>query len=116
MTKMAAMLIYGKNHKKSSTLEPVDRFQRNLVCNIGDWLIIVYINHNIRLTLTYSTARSIWVNRLFNEKKGNIEFSGSFVACHLKVGRYSQHVDVSIKGQSHFLTLAKGHLQIKCKT
>ena len=23
---------------------------------------------------------------------------------------------VSIKGQGHFLTLAKGHLQIKCKT
>ena len=36
MTKMGAMPIYGKNHKKSSSLEPVDRFQRNLVCSIGD--------------------------------------------------------------------------------
>ena len=35
MTKMAAMPIYGKNHKKSS-LEPVDRFQQNFVCSIGD--------------------------------------------------------------------------------
>ena len=48
-----------------------------------------------------------------------LNFSGSFVACDLKVGRYRQHVQlrsvVSIKGQGHFLTLAKGHLQIKCK-
>ena len=36
MTKMAAMPIYGKSLKKSSSLEPVDRFQRNLVCSIGD--------------------------------------------------------------------------------
>ena len=27
MTKMNAMPIYGKNHKKSSSLEPVDKFQ-----------------------------------------------------------------------------------------
>ena len=27
MTKMAAIPIYGKNHKKSSSLEPVDQFQ-----------------------------------------------------------------------------------------
>ena len=48
-----------------------------------------------------------------------LNFSGSFVACDLKVGRYRQHVElmsVSIKGQGHFLTLAKDHLQIKCKT
>ena len=36
MTKMAAMAIYGKNLKKSSSPEPVGRFPRNLVCNIGD--------------------------------------------------------------------------------
>ena len=36
MTKMAAIPIYGKKHKKSSSLEPVDRFQRNIVCSIGD--------------------------------------------------------------------------------
>ena len=36
MTKMAAMPIYGKNLKKSSSPEPAGRFPRNLVCNIGD--------------------------------------------------------------------------------
>ena len=36
MTKMAAIPIYGKNLKKSSSPEPVGRFPRNLVCSIGD--------------------------------------------------------------------------------
>ena len=36
MTKMAAMPIYGKNLKKSSSPEPAGRFSRNLVCSIGD--------------------------------------------------------------------------------
>ena len=36
MTKMAAMPIYGKNLKKSSSPEPEGRFSRNLVCSIGD--------------------------------------------------------------------------------
>ena len=34
MTKMAAMPIYGKNCKKSSSPEPVDRWPLNLVCSI----------------------------------------------------------------------------------
>ena len=34
MTKMAAMPIYGKNLKKSSSPEPAGRFSRNLVCSI----------------------------------------------------------------------------------
>ena len=36
MTKMAAMPIYGKNLKKSSSPEPAGRFPRNLVISIGD--------------------------------------------------------------------------------
>ena len=36
MTKMAAMPIYGKNLKKTSSPEPAGRFPRNLVCSIGD--------------------------------------------------------------------------------
>ena len=36
MTKMAAIPIYGKNLKKSSSPEPAGRFPRNLVCSIGD--------------------------------------------------------------------------------
>ena len=36
MTKMAALPIYGKNLKKSSSPGPAGRFSRNLVCSIGD--------------------------------------------------------------------------------
>ena len=36
ITKMAAMPIYGKNLKKSSSPELVGRFSQNLVCSIGD--------------------------------------------------------------------------------
>ena len=36
MTKMAAVPIYGKNLKKSSSPEQAGRFSRNLVCSIGD--------------------------------------------------------------------------------
>ena len=36
MTKMAAMPIYGKNLKKSSSPEPAGQFPPNLVCSIGD--------------------------------------------------------------------------------
>ena len=35
MTEMAPMPIYGKNHKKSSSLEPKGRWPWNLVCIIG---------------------------------------------------------------------------------
>ena len=35
MTNMAAMPIYGKTLKKSSSLEPNSQWPRKLVCNIG---------------------------------------------------------------------------------
>ena len=53
MTKMAAMPIYGKNLKKSSSPEQAGRFPRNLVCSI-----IVCKNDDPGVTLTYFTARS----------------------------------------------------------
>ena len=34
MTNMATMPIYGKNLKKSSSPEPIDRWPWNLVCSI----------------------------------------------------------------------------------
>ena len=34
MTKVAAMPIYGKNLKKSSSPEPIDQWPWNLVCSI----------------------------------------------------------------------------------
>ena len=59
MTKMAAMPIYGKTLQKYSLPEPVSRFSRNLVCSIGDSCpIIVYINDDAGVTLTYFTAKS----------------------------------------------------------
>ena len=36
MTNMATMPMDGKNFKNSSSLEPADQFQQNLVCSIGD--------------------------------------------------------------------------------
>ena len=38
LTKMAAMPIYGKNLKKSSSLEPKGQWPWNLVCNIWCWI------------------------------------------------------------------------------
>ena len=35
MTNMATMTIYGKNLSKTSSLDPVDQFQK-LACSIGD--------------------------------------------------------------------------------
>ena len=49
MTKMATMpILYGKYLKVSSSLEPVDRFQRNQ----GLWSTIIGIRHDLWLTLT----------------------------------------------------------------
>ena len=43
MTKMAAMPIYGKTLQKSSSPEPVDRFQRNLARSIDGSSTTMYI-------------------------------------------------------------------------
>ena len=57
--------------------------------------VIVYINHDLGLTLTYFTASSILVTQAFQWKKmKTLNFSGSLVACDLKVGRYRQHVEL----------------------
>ena len=49
MTKVAAMPIYGKNLKKSSSPEPIDRWP-------GYYQ--EYTNDDLGLTLTFFTARS----------------------------------------------------------
>ena len=62
MTKMAAMPIYGKNHKKiffSGTGGPISK--KLDMQHQGLWPIIVYINHDLGLALTYFLARSILV-------------------------------------------------------
>ena len=51
--------IMAKNLQKSSSPELVDRFSLKLVCIIGNsGPIIVYLNVDPRLTLTYFTKRS----------------------------------------------------------
>ena len=57
MTKMAAMPIHLMNPSKYSP-EPLDRFARNLVCNIYIKPIIVCMNNDHALTLKYLTERS----------------------------------------------------------
>ena len=56
---------------------------------------IVCINHDVRLTLTYFTARSILVTYALQLKKVKaLNFSGNFETCDLKVGRYRQLIDL----------------------
>ena len=43
MTKMAAMPIYGKTIKISSSPEPVNRFQRNFALSMDDSSTTMYI-------------------------------------------------------------------------
>ena len=84
MTKMAAMPVYGKNHKKifSGTGGPIST---KLMYHRERWSIIVYINLDLGLT---------WLHTPFNGKKmKTLNFSGSFEAYDLKVGRYKQHVE-----------------------
>ena len=51
-----------------------------------------------------------------------LNFSGSYVACDLKVSRYNMELmKFCVQSQDHFLTLAsltlaKGHIYIKFKT
>ena len=47
MTKMDTMPIYGKNYKKSSSLEPMDRFQQNWYVTLGTLAHNSYINHDL---------------------------------------------------------------------
>ena len=48
-----------------------------------------------------------------------LDFSESFEACDLSIGRYRQHIEFMklyvIQGQDHFLTLSEGHLHIRIK-
>ena len=87
MTKMAAMPIYGKNLKKSSSPEPKDRFTLNL--GMHHWVLEYYqicSNDDPRLTLTYFTGRSNLVPYAFVWEKGKtMDFSEIIVVCDLKL-------------------------------
>ena len=91
MTNMATMPIYGKNLKKSSSLEP-KRPVTLKVCmqhRVLDYCQ-VYSNDDLELTLTYFTARSNLIPYAFVWKKGKImEFSETIVVYDIKIGRFS---------------------------
>ena len=84
MTKMAAMPIYGKNLKKSSSPEPKARRPWNLLCSIGCWSTTKFVNPG--LTLTYFMARSNLVPYAFVWEKGKtMDFSETIVVYDLKL-------------------------------
>ena len=69
MTKMAAMPIYGKNLKKSSSLEPKADDLETWCASSGARVLPDCSNDDPGLTLTYFTARSIWSLMLLYGKK-----------------------------------------------
>ena len=75
MTNMAAMPIYGKNLKKSSSTKPIDRWPWNLVCSIvyGSTTKVVQI---MTLGWPWPILRQgrIWWHRLLYGKKWNLFF------------------------------------------
>ena len=77
MTNMAAMPIYGKNLKKSSSAEPLDQWPWNLVCSIvyTSTTKIVQI-----MTLGYPWSilcqGQIWLHRLLYGRKWKLLFLG----------------------------------------
>ena len=88
MTKMAAVLIYGKNMKNSSSLEPNGRWPWRFICSIGYSSTTKFIQ---MMTLTYITARSNLVPYAFVwEKVKTMDFSETIIVYDIKVGRCSQ--------------------------
>ena len=103
MTKMAATPIYGKNPSKiffSRTGGPIS--MKLGMQHLGLQPIIVCSNDDPGLTLTYFTARLKVTQAFLQEKVKTVDFSETFVASDLKVGR-SRHLNefmkVSIEGQ-----------------
>ena len=76
MTNMAAMPIYGKNLKKSSSPEPIDRWLWNLVCSIvymsTTKIIQIIILSWPRLILCKG---QIWSHRLLYGKKWKLFYA-----------------------------------------
>ena len=75
---MDAMSIYSmvKTLQKSSSPEPVNQFQGNLVCIIRYFKSIsVFINHD-PVTLIYFTPRSTWVAYAYAYEWGRLPFEG----------------------------------------
>ena len=90
MTNMAAMLIYGRNLKKSSSPEPMDRWPWNFVCSIV-YASTTKIVQIITLSLRWHILRQgqIWWHRLLYGKKWKLFFFGN--CCSLRSQSYLKH-------------------------
>ena len=75
MTNMAAMPIYSKNLKKSSSPEPIDWWLWNLVCNIV-YVSATKIVQSMTLGWPWLILRrgQIWSHRILYGKKGELLF------------------------------------------
>ena len=91
MTNMAAMLIYGKNFKKSSSLEPKGRWPWKLVCSIGYSSTTKFVQMMplgwpwpiLRQGQIWSLYAIVW------EKGKTMGFSETIVVYDIKVDRCS---------------------------
>ena len=122
MTNMAAMPVYGKNLKKSSSPEPIDQWPWNLVCSIayGSTTKVVQI---MTLGWPWPILRQgqIWSHRLLYGKKWKL-----FIFWKLLQPWVSKLLEafslmslwswVSIKGQGHSLISVKGNSDFNVKT
>ena len=98
MTKMAAMPIYGKNVKMSSSPEPKGRWPWNMVCSIGCSSTIKFIQ---MMTLGWpcSVLRQcqIWSLMLLYEKMKNNGFFRKYCRLWFETSnRWSKRQEVSV--------------------
>ena len=86
MTNMAAMPIYVKNFKKSSSPEPIDRWPWNLVCSTvyGSSTKVVQIM-TLGWPLPILRQGQIWSHRLLYGKNWKLLFLKTIAALGLKV-------------------------------
>ena len=91
MTKMAAMPIYGKNLKKSSSSEPKGIWPWNVVCSIGFSSTTKFVQI-MTLGWQWPILREgqIWSIVILYEKKAKtMDFSETFVVYEIKVCKFS---------------------------
>ena len=96
MTKMAATLIYGKNPSKIFFYGTNRLISTKLgMQHRGLLLILICLNDDPKLTLTYFTTRSNFVTSAFlYEKVKIVDFSEIIAACDLKIGRCRQLIEI----------------------
>ena len=90
MTKMAAMPIYGKNLKKSSSLEPKGQWPWNLVRNIGCSSTTKFVQTItwVDLDLFYGKVKFVFYAFVW-EKSKTMDFSETIVVYDVKINRCS---------------------------